>query len=444
MKLGSAIRIDYRELTPRQQKKLKRELSFVLPDGQTVECYRDVISDGYLRIPRGAKYLLNGASFEDHRSRPNMPVLDFKVKLNDLEASQRFKGQEEAVRQMFKYEQGQIIRPPGTGKTQIALAFIARCQTRTLVLVHTKDILKQWVDYARKAIPDLEIGIIQGQKCEIGHMTIATVQTMKRYTEPSPSKKKFWRQFGAVIVDEGHHGAAKTWEAILNSCPAYYRFGFTASPTRADGMHPALKFLIGPVIHRQKFSSPIPLTVVPVKTKFYYPYRGQWDWTKMVTALTQDDERNDRIARIADREATRGNSVLVLSRRIEHLELIAERLAERNEILTGSRKQSDRDRILDSFRAGEIAIVLATQLADEALDVPRLNRVILVHPGKHDGRIIQQIGRAIREHPGKANAVIFDFVDPKVRVLRRQWDKRKQTYRQNRISVKKRGRVKWD
>jgi superfamily II DNA or RNA helicase len=444
LKFGSTIRIDYRELTPRQQKKLKRELTFSLPDGQIVTCYRDVISDGYLRIPRGAKYLLNGASFEDFRSRPVMPVLDFKVKLNDLEASERFKGQEEAVRQMFKHEQGQIIRPPGTGKTQIALAFIARCQTRSLVLVHTKDILNQWVDYARKAIPDLEIGIIQGKKCEIGHMTIATVQTIKRYTEPSAKKKKFWQQFGAVIVDEGHHGAAKTWEAILNSCPAYYRFGFTASPTRADGMHPALKFLIGPVIHRQKFSSPVPLTVVPVKTKFYYPYRGQWDWTNMVTALTLDDERNDRIAKIADREAQRGKSVLVLSRRIEHLERIAGRLTERSEILTGSRRDADRKRILDSFRAGEIPIVLATQLADEALDVPRLDRILLVHPGKHEGRIIQQIGRAIREHPDKRNAVIFDVIDPKVGVLRRQWDKRKRAYRQNKISVKKTGRVKWE
>jgi superfamily II DNA or RNA helicase len=423
-------------------KKLKRELSFVLPNGTPVECYRDVFIDGYIRIPRGAKYLLNGHAVDDLRSKPELPELNFTVKLDDVEKDERFKGQSAAVAAMFEHEQGQIIRPPGTGKTQIALAFIAACKTRTLVLVHTKDILDQWVTYAKAAIPGVEIGIIQGRRVEIGHLTIATVQSIRRFVEPSPGKKKFWRQFGCVIADEGHHGAAKTWEYIINSCPAYYRFSFTASPTRADGMHPALKYLFGPIIHRQKFSSPVKLKVIPVRTRFYYPYRGQWDWAKMVTALTLDEERNGHIARIAEREAALGNSVLVLSRRIEHLERIAEQLSASHEVLTGSRKDADRRRILAGFRDGTISIVLATQLADEALDVPRLNRVILTHPGKHEGRIIQQIGRAIREFPDKKDALIYDFIDPRVGVLRRQWDKRKRTYRQNRISIKGR-RLKW-
>jgi superfamily II DNA or RNA helicase len=443
VKLGSTIRIGYGELTSRELERLRRSLSFATPDGKVVTCYRDVISGGYIRIPRGAQYLLNGYAVQDVRSLPVMPRMKFTVKLDDIEKSERFVGQRAAVDAMFEHEQGQIIRPPGTGKTQIALAFAAECETRTLVLVHTKDILNQWVDYAREAIPEIPIGIIQGNRVQIGHLTIATVQTIKKFVEPSLGKKKFWRHFGCVIVDEGHHGAARTWEIILNSCPAYYRFSFTASPTRADGLHPALNFLYGPVIHRQKFSSPVDLKVVPVKTKFYYPYRGTWDWTNMVTALVQDDTRNERIAKIANREAEAGNSILVLSRRIEHLERIADKLEGHCEILTGSRKDADRRKILTDFRAGRIPTLLATQLADEALDVPRLNRIILVHPGKHEGRIIQQIGRAIREHPKKKDAVIYDVVDPRVGVLRRQWDKRKRTYRQNRIAIRKRGKVKW-
>lgn len=447
MKLGSTIRIEYDEITERDLKKIRRELQFVAPNGEVIVCYRDVFAGGYIRMPRGARYVLNGAvparGIYDLRSMPEMPELEFVLKLDDVKKDERFKGQSEAVAAMLEEEQGQIIRPPGTGKTQIALAFVAKCKTRTLVLVHTKDILDQWVRAAENAIPGISIGIIQGNKATIGHLTIATVQSIRRFTEPHDGKKKFWRQFGAVIVDEGHHGSAATWETILNSCPAYYRFGLTASPTRADGMHPLLKFLIGPVIHRQKFSSPIDLKVVPVKTKFYYPYRGTWDWSRMVTALTEDEERNDEIARIADREARKGNSVLILSRRIEHLERIAGKLTQRCEILTGNRKTKDRRQILADFRDGRIQIVLATQLADEALDVPRLNRVILTHPGKHEGRIIQQVGRAIREHPEKEDAVIYDVIDPKVKVLNRQWSQRRRTYRQNKITIRKKGRVKW-
>jgi superfamily II DNA or RNA helicase len=443
VKVGATIKLDYAELTRRQMSALKRELTFATPSGDVVTCYRDVITGGYMRIPRGARYLLNGHPATDVRSKPPMPKLHFTVKLDDTSKSKRFGGQSDAVKAMFKNEQGQIVRPPGTGKTQIALKFIAECETRTLVLVHTKDILKQWVEYAEKAIPGIEIGVIGGGKVKIGHLTIATVQTIKRFAIPGQKEKKFWRQFGCVIVDEGHHGAAKTWEMILNCCPAFYRFSFTASPTRADGLHPALKFVFGPIIHRQKFSSPIPLHVEPIRTQFYYAYRGKWDWTRMIDKLITDEARNRQIAEVIDREASSGNSVLVLSRRIEHLEKLSEATQCNSEILTGARRDSDRERVLAAFRKGTVQVLFATQLADEALDIPRLNRVLLTHPGKAEGRLIQQIGRAIREHVGKEDAVIYDFIDWRIGVLRRQWSQRRRAYKQNRITIRQRRRLKW-
>jgi superfamily II DNA or RNA helicase len=143
------------------------------------------------------------------------------------------------------------------------------------------------------------------------------------------------------------------------------------------------------------------------------------------------------IAKVADREIQEGNSVLVLSRRIEHLERIAEEMREPCAILAAARvTKKERDRILAAFRTGEIRCVLATQLADEALDVPRLNRVLLTHPGKHEGRIIQQIGRALRKFPDKDDAIVYDFVDWNVHVLRRQWDARKRTYKKDGIKIR--------
>src|SRR4029077_13092908 len=129
-------------------------------------------------------------------------------------------------------EQGLIIRPPGTGKTQIALKFAAECETRTLVLVHTKDVMEQWVNYIERSIPELkgEVGVIRGKTCKIGHITVAMVQSIVNYIEEKP--RLWWKQFGCIIADEAHHVSAPTWEGVLNTCPARYRFGFTASPTR--------------------------------------------------------------------------------------------------------------------------------------------------------------------------------------------------------------------
>lgn len=436
------LKIGFDELSEREWKRLGKKLTYVKPNSDVVISYRRIPTRGYCLVPRGAWNLLpDHIRYEDRRSRPDLPALNFTLELDRTDLDPRYEGQSDCINAMLREQQGLLIRPPGTGKTQIALAFAAQCQTRTLILVHTEDILNQWVEYAEKAIPELKgkVGVIRGKTCKIGHITIATVQTLNR--SYLGKGKKWWAQWGAVIADEAHHVAAPTWEAVLNACPAFYRFGFTASATRADGMHPTMRYLVGPVIHRQKFSSPVKLTVVPVRTEFNELYRGHFDWTRLVNALVQDRKRNRLIARIADENVRAGNSVLVLSRRIEHLEAIAEAMREDCEILAAkTTSKAERKRILAAFKTGEVRCVLATQLADEALDVPRLNRVLLTHPGKHEGRIIQQIGRAIRVFSDKEDAVIYDFVDKKVGVLLRQWDQRKHTYQKEKISIQRKRR----
>ena len=438
MIVENILKVKIPELRPREWEALEKKLTYEKPNGDLVTSYSIQLYRGLYLLPRGAWNLLpDSVRYQDRRSKPELRKLKFTLKLDDVKKDPRFEGQSDAVRSMFQEQQGLIIRPPGTGKTQIALAFAAKCETRTLVLVHTHDILKQWVAAVENAIPELEgkVGVIQGRTCKIGHITIATVQTLtKKYLDAGT---EWWQQWGCVIADEAHHVAAPSWEQVLNACPAFYRFGFTASATRADGMHPSMRFIVGPVIHRQKFTSPVELEVVPMRTEFRYSYRGSWDWTPLVNRLVRDHKRNDLIAKVVDEEIEKGNSVLVLSRRIEHLEAIAESMQYDSEILAAAvRTKKERDEILAAFKSGKTRCVLATQLADEALDVPRLNRVLLTHPGKHEGRIIQQIGRALRKFPDKDDAVIYDFVDWRVGVLRRQWDQRKRTYLKEKIKVR--------
>jgi superfamily II DNA or RNA helicase len=436
MIVDSILKIEIPELSSGEWERLEKSLTFVTESGEVVITYRKLRTKGIYKMPRGAWYLLpSHIRYRDNRSCPPMPKLKFKVKLDDVAKDERFRGQSEAVAAMFDNEQGLIVRPPGTGKTQIAMAFMAQCETRSLVLVHTEDILNQWVDYIERAIPSMKgkVGIIRGSKCKVGHITVAMVQSLKSYNY---KPRKWWAQWGCLIVDEAHHVAAQSWEAIVNVVPARYRFGFTASPTRADGFHPALKFIIGPVIHKQDFSSPVNLQVVPCRTKFFMPYRGSFDWQRLLNSVVENDRRNQYIARIIDREVERGHSVLVLSRRIEQLDRVAGIISSDCEILTSERNRAERRAVLDKFRDGSLPVLLATQLADEALDVQRLSRVLLIHPGKAEGRLIQQVGRALRKFPDKKDARIYDFVDWRVKILRRQWTERKRIYKKNGIEIK--------
>lgn len=442
MIVDSYLTLKLSELSKGEWRKLRRKLTYTDADRREWECWRPLPSRGEIRLPRGAWNLLPGKiEYTDRRVCPYHPERDFKRELDaTLPDGRSFEGQVKAVRVMMEQEQGLIVAQPGFGKTNVALAFCAVIETNALILVHTEDILQQWISNIQEAIPDAKIGVIRGDEESIGDITVSTVQTFHRKLNHDPKRyRKIW---GCVILDEAHHAAAKTFEQILNQMWAKYRFGFTASPTRADGKHPYMKFVIGPIIYRSKFKSKVPLEIRVVNTGFKYRWRGAWDWGNLLRALTTDSNRNALIASMAARDVRKGHTTLVLSRNIEHLESLRALIPYEAEILTGKRKKKDRARIISDFRAGKLKLVLATQLADEALDIPILARVHLTFPGKHDGRIIQQIGRSVREHHEKENAVVYDYFDKWVSPLRKQYLRRRQTYRTLHLKVRKGRKVK--
>lgn len=450
MIVDSYITLREEELANREWRKLFDRMRYVDAEQNVHEPWRYMPEIGKVRLPRGAWNLLpHHVRYVDQRVCPKMPKLKYALELDaSLPDGRKYQRQKEAVKAMLFHEQGLIVRPPGTGKSQIALAFAAACETNVLIIVHTEDILQQWIEYAGKALPEIKIGVVRAEEFTIGQVTIATVQTAIKHIAALRSR------FGAVILDEAHHASAKTFETVLNRMQAKYRFGMTATTSRADGKAPYMRLVIGPVIHREKFKSPVKVCVKILDAGFHYAYRGRWDWGNLLRALVRDKPRNALIAETVDREVRAGNSILVLSRRIEHLTRIAamtETYEKDGALLVGAWEDPNGDKhrlsrdtrklILQEFREGKIKAVFATQLADEALDVPRLSRVVLTHPGKAEGRIIQQVGRALREAPGKRDAVIYDCRDLRVGVLRNQWNQRRQHYKKMGIPIlKKKGK----
>jgi superfamily II DNA or RNA helicase len=84
----------------------------------------------------------------------------------------------------------------------------------------------------------------------------------------------------------------------------------------------------------------------------------------------------------------------------------------------------DRDAAFARVRAGEAKVLIATQLADEGLDLPELVAVHLVAPCRAGNRVIQRIGRVMRASSGKARPVVYDYVD-NMSLLQSQWRSRR-------------------
>jgi len=79
--------------------------------------------------------------------------------------------------------------------------------------------------------------------------------------------------------------------------------------------------------------------------------------------------------------------------------------------LVGHVAKRARKAILDDARSGRLRVITATSVADEGLDVPSLETIVLACPSTNLGRTQQRIGRALRPAPSKGAPLVVDVVD---------------------------------
>jgi len=185
-----------------------------------------------LVMPRGfigqAIWILRdvGVQFQvDHQTR-RLPevVFRFTGKLKDF--------QDEAVATMLRRDFGALSAPTGSGKTVMALAVIAKRRQPALVVVHSKELLHQWIDRigAFLGIPAGRVGVIGDGKMAVGEkLTVALVQTLYRCAqEVAPL-------IGFLVADECHRCPSRTFTEAITAFDSNYMLGLSATPWRRDG-----------------------------------------------------------------------------------------------------------------------------------------------------------------------------------------------------------------
>jgi superfamily II DNA or RNA helicase len=281
----------------------------------------------------------------------------------------------------------------------------------------------------------LVAGVVSDGEARPGPVTVATVQTLVRLD--AAGLDELGARFGVVIVDEAHHAPASTFQSVLSRLPARWRVGLTATPDREDGLGPLVDLTLGERLFEVGYRELCDAgylqapEVRPVYTAFTFDYGGPEDHARCLAALVADEERNALIADLAAREALEGRAVLVLSGRVDHCRHLTELASKRDvvaQVLVGATPRAERRALLDEFRAGKIHVLVASTLADEGLDIPCLERIVLAFPGRTRGRTTQRLGRLMRPHPGKHQPVLFDVVDAHVPVLYRQFRERRRLY----------------
>lgn len=353
--------------------------------------------------------------------------------------------QEQAVEAMYEEMYGILQSPPGSGKTQMGIALIAKSGRKALWLTHTKDLLDQSRERAEKYFdPDLMGEITEG-RVEIGKgITFATVQTMANL-----DLTKYRDVWDVVIVDECHRvsgspTAMSMFYKVLNNLAARNKYGLSATVHRSDGMIQSTYAILGSVVHIVPDSAVadnvMKVTVEAVPTgcslrREAINSDGTLNYSRYVSSLSDYTERNNIIVGLLKKDC--GKSCLVLSDRVDHLEelmamlpISMKKLAVKVDgKMTTKALKAARKQAIEDMRKGQKKILFATfSLAKEGLDIPRLERLYLTTPHTDYAVIAQSIGRIARTFPGKCCPVAYDFVDYDPHSMK-YYGRRKTTYR---------------
>ena len=333
--------------------------------------------------------------------------------------------QVEAVEAMAKKDFGTLSAPTGSGKTIMTLDLIARRRQPTLIVVHSRELLKQWIVRieASLGIPAPEVGIIGGGKKQVGgKITVALVQSLfKCADEIAP-------HVGHLVVDECHRAPSRTFTEAVTAFDCRYMAGLSATPWRRDGLSRLIFWYVGDVVHEVDKTSLVEAghvleaEVIWRRTDFEPTYDASEEYSRALSELTQDPARNALIANDVALEAGNGGGVcLVLTDRKAHCEALVGLLIKRGieaQVLTGDLGNIERARVVEALNAGRIKVLVATgQLIGEGFDCRELSTLFLATPISFNGRLLQYLGRVLRPAPGKGKARVFDYVDVKVGVL---------------------------
>lgn len=340
--------------------------------------------------------------------------------------------QRAAAISMVEHRRGVVTIATNGGKTPVGSLVAKAIGLKTLWVVERKALLHQTAEELEGylGIPVGKIG--DGVRRHAPQLTVAMAQSIR------PRKREwqdFLAQFHVVIFDEAHHLANDTEQAIGRACcNAVFRYAMTGSLPK-DQIK-ALKIMgqtdciqlynitNKELIEAGHSASPeVRPVIIQHKNvvEFYPPPEGQEypvkiPYADMYQQLVCGNPRYDDIV-AAEMKAwvDKGLSTFVVVDRVKQGERLARLLNDKGvkcEFLYGNHSGQYRMEKIRDFKVGLLPCIVATNIFDEGVNVPRIQALILAGAGKSSVKLLQRVGRALRRKEGLAENIAFivDFM----------------------------------
>ena len=370
------------------------------------------------------------------------------------------------------WPRGVIEMATGGGKTLTAAAMIEMTQVQTLFLVHRTELVEQTRREFRGA--GIASGTVRaGEIVGPTSVVVCTIQSLMSWafemSSVSPKEgesqeaflervleresreeerrergepiRNYLQSVEQVFVDEAHLIAADLTKGnlfcqALRLMPrAFMRWGLTGTAFMREEYHNwILEGATGPALITIKAKQLIeagylarPKIVMLRCPKLAIPPGLSW-LEEYELGIVQNVARN---AEVVDLVRMATGPVLVLVTRIAHGELLKSLCAEaglRVAFLAGPVSVSERQSTWKALERSKLNAVIASNIADEGLDITTIQRLILTGGGKSKVKNIQRLGRGLRRTAGKAEVEVFDFLDGATRTLRTHAEARRKIW----------------
>ncbi len=331
-----------------------------------------------------------------------------------------------------------VVAATGTGKTMIAafdyqsICSVKKKRPSVLFLAHRKEILEQACASFRQVLKDGDFGelLFDGREPRNYEYLFCSV--------PSFNSRELIKRFGSdywdvVILDEAHHGKAKSYKDILQNLQPDVLLGLTATPERGDGSSIEEDFdfpLAGeirlPDALEQKLLCPFHYYAVSDYCADYsiISWRnGRYDRSELSDLLTGDKLRVqliiDKIIEYLpaplepycfDHEGVRGLGFCASKRHAHFMADSFNQAGIRSVALDSETEQDERRQARSDLKSGSINFIFTVDLFNEGVDIPEINCLLFLRPTESHVVYLQQFGRGLRHCKGKDQLIVLDFI----------------------------------
>ena len=327
----------------------------------------------------------------------------------------------DAIHNILECDRGLILSPTGSGKSFIIYAltlyYIAKLKTeKVLIVVPTTSLVEQmysdFEDYGWESSKHCHKLYAGADKITDKEVIISTWQSIFKLS------KNYFKQFGAVFIDECHLAKAKSLTGIMTKLTeCKYRIGTTGTLDDTEIHKLVLEGLFS-VHHKVTTTSQLikakQLSNLEIKCLVLeHPIENRIERTyqKEMSYLAESKSRNKFISKLT--LSLNGNT-LVLAQYIRHLEYLHSLMSTHDQLyfVYGGTDADDREDIRKIVETQNKAIIVASYgVFSMGINIKRLHNIIFASPYKSQIKVLQSIGRGLRTAEDKQHLSVFDICD---------------------------------